>query len=88
MFANNMTMRIANTIAPLVSKSVGPGRKPCIMNAPSNKAVTLSPGIPSVSRGTIVGPLTALLAASAAATPSISPLPNLSGCFDAFFAAI
>ena len=57
------------------------------MNALSRMAVMLSPGMPSVSSGTRVGPFTALLAASAAATPSSSPLPKRSGCLDAFFAA-
>ena len=57
------------------------------MKAPTRMTVKLSPGMPSVSSGTSVGPLTALLAASAAAMPSNSPLPNFSGVLEALLAA-
>ena len=44
------------------------------------------PGMPRVSNGIIAPPVSELLAASGAATPSIAPLPKLSGCFDVRFA--
>ena len=40
-----------------------------------------------VSRGTMAPPVSELLAASGAATPSMEPLPNSSGVVDVFFAA-
>ncbi len=54
----------------------GPGLKPCINNAPRITAVTLSPGIPSVSIGMNAPPTAALFAASGAITPSTAPSPN------------
>ena len=53
--------------------SSGPGLRPWATKAPNKIAVTLSPGIPNVNKGTRVGPLTALFAASGAAIPSNSP---------------
>ena len=85
--ANIMAIRIANTRSPCCCISCGPGRSPCAMNAPTRITVKLSPGMPSVNSGTKVGPLTALFAASAAATPSSSPLPNFSGVLEALLAA-
>ena len=38
--------------------------------------------MPMVSSGTIAPPVSELLAASGAATPSIEPLPNSSGCLE------
>ena len=42
----------------------------------------MSPGIPSANKGIMVAPATPLFPASAAATPSISPLPKFSGFFE------
>ena len=49
---------------------------------PIRTAVTLSPGMPSVRVGISEPPVTALLAASEPATPSIEPLPNCSLCLE------
>ena len=49
-------------------------------------AVTDSPGMPNVSVGIRDPPVTALLAASEAATPSIEPLPNSSFRLENFLA--
>ena len=58
------------------------------VRADSIMATQPSPGMPSVSRGMRVAPQTALLADSAAATPSTEPWPNSSGCLDIFFAVL
>ena len=52
------------------------------MKAANSTAVTMSPGMPKLSRGMRLEPFTALLPVSAAATPSRDPFPNFSGCFD------
>ena len=67
--------------------SSGPGLRPWATKAPNKIAVTLSPGMPNVNKGTRVGPLTALFAASGAAMPSNSPFPNFSGFCELFLAA-
>ena len=85
--AKSMHKRIAKTILPCSVINCGPGLNPCATNAPNKIAVTLSPGIPNVNKGTNVWPFTALLAASGAAMPSNSPLPNFSGFEEAFLAA-
>ena len=41
--------------------------------------------MPSVSSGIIAPPVDALFAASGEATPSIAPVPNLSGVFEMRF---
>src|SRR5690349_20478519 len=46
-------------------------------------AVVPEPGIPSASKGTMLPPALALLAASGPATPSIAPFPNSDGFFEA-----
>ena len=56
----------------------GPGKIPWINNPPSNTAAVGDPGIDRVSSGTTDGPTIALLAASAAITPSLWPVPNFS----------
>ena len=48
-------------------------------------AVVPLPGMPSVSSGTMAPPVSALLAPSGAATPSIAPWPNSCGCLDTAF---
>mgnify|MGYP007113414352 CR=1 FL=1 len=53
-----------------------------IISPPSRIAVTPSPGIPSVRRGTMAPPQTALFAHSDVMTPSTSPFPKVSGCFE------
>lgn len=64
---------------------MGPGLKPFIIKAPSKTAVTVSPGIPRVRRGTKVPPIQALFDDSEATRPSIIPVPNFSGCLELFF---
>ena len=56
-------------------------------SAPRRKAATTFPGTPIANSGIRLAPATALFAASVAATPSISPSPNLSGVFEARRAA-
>ena len=51
-------------------------------------AVAGEKGIPSESRGTIAPAVAALLAASGAATPSMTPVPNFSGVRDTFFSTL
>ena len=63
----------------------GPGLKPHSTSAASNTAVVPLPGIPSVSSGTNEPAVSALFAPSGAATPSIAPVPNFSGCLDTAF---
>src|SRR5690554_4035068 len=58
------------------------------MKAPRIMAVITSPGIPSDSNGIRVAPATPLLPASAAATPSTSPLPKLSFLGDVRLASL
>ena len=56
------------------------------MNAPINIAAITLPGIPRANSGTKLDGTTALSALSAAAIPSIAPLPNLEGSLAAFLA--
>ena len=70
------------------SNSIGPGRRPHIIRPPSMIAVVAEPGMPSVSIGTMAAVAPALFADSGAATPSIAPLPNCSGCFDTRFSTV
>ena len=51
---------------------------PWISKPPNSTAAVGLPGIDSVKSGTSDGPTMALLAASAAITPSLWPLPNFS----------
>ena len=64
--------------------SMGPGCTPWMMRAPSSSAVTALDGMPSDSMGIIAPATAALFAASGPATPSITPVPNFSGCRDSF----
>ena len=63
----------------LVSRS-GPGVTPCRISAPSRSAMTTLAGSPRVRSGMKADWAAELLAASGAATPSIAPVPNRSGC--------
>ena len=56
------------------------------MKAPINIAAITLPGIPRAKRGTKLDGTTALSALSAAAIPSIAPLPKRDGSLAAFFA--
>jgi hypothetical protein len=47
--------------------------------------MTTLAGMPNVNRGMKAPPVAELLADSSPATPSIAPLPNLSGCFEMLF---
>ena len=51
-------------------------------------AATESPGTPRVSMGMKAPAQIELLAASEAATPSIMPVPNFSGVFEARFSSL
>lgn len=66
----------------LIPKEERPQRQPMQREGSGTTAVTASPGIPSASIGTSAPPVTALLAVSAAATPSGAPLPNPAGSSD------
>ena len=79
---------MAYMMFPWVVKRVRPGFRPLIIRAESMMATVPSPGMPKVSRGIRVAPVTALLAASAAAMPSTEPCPNSSGCLDMFLAVL
>ena len=57
---------------------------PWISSPPSSTAAVGLPGIDSVSSGTSDGPTIALLADSAAITPSGWPVPNFSGVRENF----
>ena len=69
-----------------VMMKVGLGAMLWINNAPSITAVTMSPGIPSAIIVIRAPPSVALLEDSGAMIPSGVPVPNFSGCLDAFFA--
>ena len=58
------------------------------MKAPRMTAVITSPGTPRARSGIMVAPATPLLPASAAATPSSSPLPKFSGFRDVRLASL
>ena len=62
--------------------NMGPGTNPQITMPPSKRAVVGDPGMPRVSIGSNDPVEAALFAVSGAATPSIFPLPKLSGFFD------
>ena len=65
---------------------VGLGMTSWIRSAPSMIAVTMSPGMPSAIIMISAPPAVALLAASDGTIPSATPVPNISGVFDAFLA--
>ena len=60
-------------------KILKPGWMPCAMIAPRITAATALPGMPSVSMGMREPPMTALLALSEEATPSMMPVPYFEG---------
>ena len=77
------------TMSGLVWKRRGPGRMPHIMKPASMTAVVGDPGIPRARSGAKPLMEAELLADSGAATPSMAPVPNLSGCLEiAFFRQI
>ena len=61
------------------TKSSGPGCRPQIISPPSSTAAVAEPGMPSASIGSKALVPAACAAVSGASTPSMSPLPNLSG---------
>jgi len=63
----------------------GPGAKPWIISAPKISDVTEPVGKPRLSSGIQPLQLAALFAVSGAATPSMAPRPNFSGCLEIFF---
>src|SRR5215467_3804898 len=67
--------------------SKGPGLTPWISSAAKITAIEALPGIPSVSNGINELVAALLFADSGAATPSIAPLPNRSGCLLSFFSS-
>ena len=65
--------------------SCGPGTMPWIISAPRRSAITASPGMPRLMVG-MKSPCTEeWVEASGQTTPSIRPVPNISGCFEIFF---
>ena len=69
----------------LLWSSRGPGRMPWIISATKIMAMEAFPGMPRVSSGMKELLAAALLADSGAATPSMAPWPNRSGCFETRF---
>ena len=66
----------------------GPGTMPWMVMAPTISAITAFGGMPRVSSGINEVCAAALLALSGAATPSMTPWPNISGCFDRRFSNV
>ena len=66
----------------------GPGWMPWIIIAPTISAITGLGGMPSVSSGMKEVCAAALLAASGAATPRMSPLPNCEASLAIFFSSV
>ncbi len=66
----------------------GPGAMPWIISAPIISAMVGFDGIPRVSIGMNEVCAPALLALSGAATPRMSPSPNILGGFATFFSSI
>jgi len=60
-------------------------RDPMNDQSPRSMAMTTLEGMPRVKRGMKAPWAAELLAASGAATPSIAPLPNSSGCLETRF---
>jgi hypothetical protein len=75
----NMLAMRPQTSADSCVISCGPGRIPCRISAASRIAVEAEPGMPSDSIGMAAPCEAELFAASAAATPSMAPLPNSLG---------
>ena len=66
------------------SKRSGPGASPHIIRPPRRTAPVPDPGIPSARSGANAPAAAALLAASAAAIPSIAPVPRGSSLLNFF----
>ena len=62
--------------------SIGPGCRPQISRPPSSTAAVGEPGMPRVSIGSSAEVPAAWAAVSGAITPSMRPLPKLSGSLD------
>ena len=62
--------------------SIGPGTRPHMTIPPKSRAVVGDPGMPSVSIGKSDPVDAALFAVSGDATPSMFPLPKVSGFLD------
>ena len=75
--ASTMVHTMENVMCSSVVSMSGPGLSPTISNALSRMAVPRLPGMPKATVGISEPPLVALLAASGAITPRISPLPNM-----------
>ncbi len=63
------------TISMCSFMSHGPTATPCRVNAPRSTAMAADPGMPNARVGTASPPMVALLAVSAATSPSMEPLP-------------
>jgi len=62
--------------------SIGPGCSPQMKSPPSITATVAEVGIPSVIMGRSAPVPAALSAVSQEMTPSTTPVPNFSGCFE------
>ena len=80
-----MLAMTAQTKSGFVLKSIGPGWRPYIMSPPRRTAIEGAMGSPNEKSGTNPAVEVALFAPSGAATPSIAPWPNRSGCLDTRF---
>src|SRR3954453_2122722 len=70
------------------TNSSGPGLSPHTISPPSRIAAVPEPGMPSASMGNSADVPEACAAVSGANTPSMRPVPNLSGSFEKRFARL
>ena len=84
-FPMNMLAMTPQTKSGFWVNRIGPGVRPCMMNAPNRMAIVGELGMPNVSSGIMAPPQYELFAVSGPATPSMAPWPNFSGFFEIFF---
>ena len=82
-FASTSPKKRVQRMSWCLVKSSNPGFRPWIIIPPINMAATPPPGIPRVSVGMRAPATHALFEASGAMTPSGTPVPKLSGFFEA-----
>ena len=76
MFARKSDAIVAHANSGELVKSRGPGCRPHTISAERSIPVTADPGMPNASKGAKAPAQAELLAASAAAMPSIAPVPR------------
>ena len=80
-----MLAMTAQTKSGFWMKSIGPGWRPYIISPPRRTAIDGAVGSPKEKSGTNPAVEVALFDASVAASPSIAPRLNRSGCLEALF---